>query len=391
MIENASEDTKIEDQRSEDNNDNYYKIISFHDRIKPQKSTLDKIRNDAFRTFFIIVAYYFGASYSLYPFYLLNDPIVNQSVNFIICYFVIATFSAIFGMIPGIVGSVIGDILFQIINIGFIQWQFSLVSLLLAMGGGIFKYSREHTIPKLRIMKYLYTVLITGLITGLIIGTYLEELGVSYLVSVLLSYAFAPVISILIMDRVLKFLSNENGVVYRMGLTHHFELEADHAVPIDIGGYKVFTCTRCTGTATGIIAALFIERLFFDISNIELTPEIAFIFCVVLPIPGLIDWGTQSAQLRKSNDKMRIFTGILLGMSIEFLTKTAGMDVQIAVLLLIDFTIFILLYIVKTKKLNAMDEYSFEECAIEESESQGENKNDTGGSDLTKDNNKKQY
>lgn len=66
-------------------------------------------------------------------------------------------------------------------------------------------------------------------------------------------------------------------------------------------------CARCTGLTLGSLSAVFF--LFYDIQY----STNLFYFSVLIMIPTLIDGYTQSIGLRKSNNLLRFFTGLIGG------------------------------------------------------------------------------
>ena len=92
------------------------------------------------------------------------------------------------------------------------------------------------------------------------LGSALKTNYTRLLFSELVSFLFLGPITIAILDRVLKWASNPDGIVYKFFFTHHYEEQADHAIPLDLGGYQFFLCTRCTGTVSGIIFMVFMAN-----------------------------------------------------------------------------------------------------------------------------------
>lgn len=80
-----------------------------------------------------------------------------------------------------------------------------------------------------------------------------------------------------------------------------------HRLPersLTIFGYTLPLCARCTGIVIGSILALILAYL-----NIILS----IIFYLMLLIPLIIDGVTQSLNYRKSNNLLRLTTGIIFG------------------------------------------------------------------------------
>lgn len=72
---------------------------------------------------------------------------------------------------------------------------------------------------------------------------------------------------------------------------------------------KIPLCARCLGFYTGLIFGLLLY--FFEIYKISL--EQIIILLVITILPMAIDGTTQFLGKRESNNKLRLFTGILCG------------------------------------------------------------------------------
>ncbi|PKL66209.1 MAG: hypothetical protein CVV28_11940 [Methanobacteriales archaeon HGW-Methanobacteriales-1] len=74
-------------------------------------------------------------------------------------------------------------------------------------------------------------------------------------------------------------------------------------------------CARCTGTLIGIFTLPIFHWVI-------ISPSLVVI--LVLGLPALLDGITQFVGWRESNNKLRLITGFLLGMSIACLIVIAG-------------------------------------------------------------------
>lgn len=74
-------------------------------------------------------------------------------------------------------------------------------------------------------------------------------------------------------------------------------------------------CSRCTGTLVGVFTLTIFH---LEIINTSL------VVILVLGLPALLDGITQFVGWRESNNKLRLITGFLLGMSIACLIVIAG-------------------------------------------------------------------
>ncbi len=124
--------------------------------------------------------------------------------------------------------------------------------------------------------------------------------------------------------------------IYNTMLTHHPWDDRDHTISIRFGGLVVYFCTRCSGMVMGVIGILILSDLF----PFTIAPEMAVIFCIILPAPGLFIWSGQKFELWKDKTPSRILNGILLGVSIFMLTKTHPLFLEMSLILVIYFVIF---------------------------------------------------
>ena len=92
--------------------------------------------------------------------------------------------------------------------------------------------------------------------------------------------------------------------------SHHPLDKLHRTIRLSFKGKRSYLCSRCTGTGLGIIG-VFVANTFGLGFPIEFyLPLISF-----LPLVAAIDWFTQSAKLRESNNWIRVSSGFLLGIS----------------------------------------------------------------------------
>ncbi|MFX1385683.1 MAG: DUF2085 domain-containing protein, partial [Promethearchaeota archaeon] len=147
-----------------------------------------------------------------------------------------------------------------------------------------------------------------------------------------------------------KVLAKEEKHVYQMILTHHPLSASDHTFYLKFGRTKIYFCSRCSGVIIGGLIALFTTYLIYKIYNVEFSAEIAILLCIILPIPGLFDWGTQRLLLRKSTTRSRLFTGFIIGLALHFMSFTYKYYFYTIIILIVYFTIFGLLVFFGHKK-----------------------------------------
>lgn len=367
-------DNNVEDMKDiieDEEQDNYYDIITFKNRINSKQTNYVKVKNEIFRIFYIMVGYFFGSGVSGYLLFL--NSTVGTDLNIEIFqiltgYLVLVILANFWGPISGGIGAFLGDIIYQYTSLSVINWSYVISAVLIGVLSGLPKYDKNKTLPKLKIMKYFYLLVIGSILIPLIIflGAYISNPNynwnsnsgkiytgnlVWFLISEIISFMFLAPIIIVIIDRALKKFTNEYDVLYIPILTHHYELSSDHAVPVNFGGYYIFFCTRCTAMVSGIITGVLIERIIYYLTGNPINPYFSFILCIFLPLPALIDWGTQKLLIRTSNDTIRLITGFLLGLSIQFTTLTQGLDLQIIILIILYFAIFGLFLYFGTRRL----------------------------------------
>jgi len=95
-----------------------------------------------------------------------------------------------------------------------------------------------------------------------------------------------------------------------------------HWFTLKVGNYSFRFCSRCSGLITGVVlfSILNITTNLLNILNMPIFFQIGA--SVILAIPAIIDWVTQSWRMRKSTNSLRYITGILEGVGISLLIFT---------------------------------------------------------------------
>ena len=104
-------------------------------------------------------------------------------------------------------------------------------------------------------------------------------------------------------------------------------LAHNHWFTLNVLGSKVRLCARCLGYLLGFIAPFFVLEYFRVDPLGFLDPDIRRLACVLLALPLALDWVTQSWGMRKSNNWIRLATGILMGVDV-FLFSRLGSSLQ---------------------------------------------------------------
>ena len=83
-------------------------------------------------------------------------------------------------------------------------------------------------------------------------------------------------------------------------------------------------CARCLGYFIGFITPFFILE-YYKINFLRfLDPNVQQIACILFALPLTLDWVTQSWGMRKSNNWIRLVTGILMGVDALLFSKLEG-------------------------------------------------------------------
>ena len=93
-----------------------------------------------------------------------------------------------------------------------------------------------------------------------------------------------------------------------------------HWVTLIVLNKEIRLCARCTGYIVGFytLSTLYTISSLHFLSSLDITLQL--ILCSILSIPLALDWITQTWGLRKSNNKLRFFTGFILGFGVYFLS-----------------------------------------------------------------------
>ncbi|WP_458455685.1 DUF2085 domain-containing protein [Methanobrevibacter sp.] len=78
-------------------------------------------------------------------------------------------------------------------------------------------------------------------------------------------------------------------------------------------GRQFPVCSRCTGIYIGFFISILFKYLkLFSLPN-------NFLICFILTFPLLLDGFTQFFKLRESNNRLRLITGLMFGLSYLFI------------------------------------------------------------------------
>ncbi|MFX1410165.1 MAG: DUF2085 domain-containing protein [Promethearchaeota archaeon] len=298
-------------------------------------------------------------------------------IQFGITLLIFTFFSFLAGSYQGFIAGFLGELLFQMAFYHNLYLEWCIIVAILGFLSGIYKYK---PLKYQEGMKTYYTfivlIIISTIITGIIIlvhfllysnefnsETIIQNFGFKFFMQSLISIIFTIPLLLVLYDRL---LAKEERFIYNMLLTHHPVSASDHTFYFKFGRTRIYLCSRCSGVILGGIIALFLTYLIENIFDTRFSPELAVLLCVVLPIPGLIDWGSQRLLLRKSTTSSRLFTGFIIGNALHFMSFTDKYYFFILFLVMFYFTIFFLLVYFGHKKELKLYKAEVEEFSTEE-------------------------
>jgi uncharacterized membrane protein len=315
-----------------------------------QYSILRRIFLNLFIIAFITISYVYISE----PFGSISSIFVNNqgfSVQFGITILIFTFFSVLAGPINGFITGFLGELLFQLAfyNSLYLEWLF--IVAMIGLLSGIYKYHPLKYHDKNKIFyTFIALIIISFTISGIIItsqfffypgqstiNSIIINYGFKFLVQFFISTLFIVPILLFLYD---KILAKDEKHLYYMILTHHPLSASDHTFYLKFGRTKIYFCTRCSGVIIGGLIALFSTYLIQKILQVEFSAEIALLMCIIFPIPGIIDWGTQRLLLRKSTTESRLFTGFIIGMALHFMSYTYKYFFFTLIILISYFSIF---------------------------------------------------
>ncbi|MEM3465725.1 MAG: DUF2085 domain-containing protein [Candidatus Jordarchaeales archaeon] len=96
-------------------------------------------------------------------------------------------------------------------------------------------------------------------------------------------------------------------------LSHHTEEYAHRTLRLKIRTHEVRLCARCSGLTLGFFSGILVLHFWWWL---YITEQVAVALIVLLLMPALLDWGTQSVLGRESKNWIRVTTGFSLGFGI---------------------------------------------------------------------------
>jgi uncharacterized membrane protein len=118
-------------------------------------------------------------------------------------------------------------------------------------------------------------------------------------------------------------------------------LAHNHWITINLFGFKIRLCSRCSGYAMGFASFTLLAK-WFRIKPDSLNILPALIVFILLVLPLIYDWITQSWGLRESNNAIRLLTGTLMGLGIGFFSELS-IEIQLKRMVFVSVAILILI------------------------------------------------
>jgi len=188
-------------------------------------------------------------------------------------------------------------------------------------------------------------------------------------------FLLQAVISILIIVPIVlrlydKYLASQERHIYIDILTHHPSTEdgITHTFHLTFGRTRVYFCSRCSGVFLGGLFALFLSLLFEKITGSKISAEFALFSCVIAPIPGLADWGTQRLLYRTSTTRLRLLTGFVIGVALYSITFTVKYYFLVLFLLILYLCVFFVLMYFGVKKAERQYKEEWEHASKDDPE-----------------------
>jgi uncharacterized membrane protein len=323
-------------------------------------------------SFFIIISYvYFGEAFgSISTIYIESQEFI---IRFGFTLLLFSFLSVLSGFLQGLISGFIAELLFQIAVYHEVYLEWCLIVAILGFLVGLYKYKPLKYHEGIKVYyTFLMLVIISFLMTGIIIifqlifypnqfplDLIIQNFGFNFFIQALISIVFIVPLLLVLYD---KILAKEENHLYYMILTHHPTSASDHTFYLKFGRTKVYFCSRCSGVILGGLFALFLTHMIELIFQTDFNGELALLLIIILPIPGIVDWGTQRLLLRKSTTGSRIFTGFIIGNALHFMSFTYKYYFFTFMILIIYFSIFgSLIYFghKKEMKLLRMEDYPY--------------------------------
>ena len=325
-----------------------------------QSNVKRSIYLNLFKIVFIIMIYFYISELfsSISSPYVLNE---GFSIQFSVTLLLFGFLSILAGPIQGLISGFLGELLYQMAYYHAIYIDWCLLVALIGFVCGIYRYKPLKYHEGMKVYyTFLNLVILTFIVMILIflfqimlyqnpesIDLIFINYGFKFFTQSLISLIFPIPILLIIYDKVLS--SNER-IVYNLFLTHHPINASDHTYYLEFGRTRIYFCSRCSGVVLGIILSIFFFHFINLTFNLGISPEIALILCAIFPVIGIVDWGTQKLQYRKSTTFSRLLTGLLIGFAMNLISYTGQYYLYLILIITVYFVIFFLLVYLGNRK-----------------------------------------
>ncbi|MFX0083321.1 MAG: DUF2085 domain-containing protein [Candidatus Hodarchaeota archaeon] len=321
---------------------------------------------------FIIISYiYTSEAFESISTYFIENQ--EYYIRFGTALLIFTFLSVLAGSIHGLIDGFLAELVYQIAYYHEIYFEWCLIVAILGLLVGLYKYKPLKYHEGIKVYyTFLALVISSFIITGIIIllqllyypgqftlESIIIDYGFKFFSQALISIVFLVPILLILYDKI--FAAEENHL-YSMILTHHPVSASDHTFYLKFGRTKIYFCSRCSGVILGGLVALFGTHMLEQTFQTEFSSEIALILIIILPLPGIIDWGTQRLLLRKSTTGSRLFTGFIIGNALHFMSFTYKYYFYTLLILITYFSVFgALIYFghKKEMKLLRLKEYPY--------------------------------
>jgi len=348
--------------------------------MEPKKTLIRTFFVNLLMIFFIVLGYFylseaFGAISSFY----IGDN--TFSIHFSVSLLLFSFLVILSGPYVGFVSGFIGEFLVQLAIYNTIYLEWCITVAIFGFLCGYYKYKPL----KYKNMKKIYftfiSLFLSSLLTTILIIIYQSILssGQMLLSTIFINYGFKflmqAIISILVIVPILlrvydTYLATHERQVYTEILTHHPASEEGitHTFHLTFGRTNVYFCSRCSGAILGGLFIMFFGKLFFMTTGSRISAEFAIFLCIIAPIIGLTDWGTQRLLFRTSTTEIRLITGFILGLALFSMSYAAKYYFFVLFLLIVFLaTFFVLMFFGQKKAVRQLNE-ELEQASKDETE-----------------------
>ena len=345
--------------------ENEYEAQPEEDSRTSEKNLLRLIFLNLFIIAFITICYYYTSELfgSISTIYVQQD---SFKLQFGITLLIFTLLCKLAGYVHGFVAGFLGECLFQLAFYDQLIVSWCLIVAIYGFLSGLYKYRPLKYKDGMKVyynfMSLLIGILFTAIIITIVSNSTIDNNWETLIINYGFSFFLQGLISVIFLVPLLLFLydyilARKQRHIYHLLLTHHPVDQADHTFYLKFGRTYFYFCSRCSGVMIGGMISYFITDVALDIYDTQLSPELAVLLCILLPIPGLVDWGTQRLQLRTSTTETRLMTGFVLGSALHFLSYTRKYYFFMLFILILYFTIFgLMMYFGNKRALKKWEE-----------------------------------